>query len=177
MSMRKAYKTCLASSLPRCPIPWMVYYSYHFSDFLEEKVILSCKGMYFFFLPPPPASFSPEWCILFWDEEVLQLHWYIIAVNRNHCLLTVSRDQFGPHTLWPWHLRKINPTLSLRRELTPLEKKDYHQTSTEVRRCVGSAVLLCWSIGRKVFDSFCASRLILLLYNRMTPAEACPSLM
>lgn len=145
----------------------MVYYSYHFSDFLEEKVILSCKGMYFF-----PALLSPEWCILFWDEEVFLLHWYIIAANRNHCLWTVSRDQFGPHTLWPWHLRKINPTLSLWRELTLL-LQNYHQTFTEGRLRVGSynsTILLCWSIGEKMFDSFCGGRLILLLFNRTTPA-------
>lgn len=157
-------------SPPCCPIPQILHkHSYHFSDFLEEKVILSCKGMHFF-----AALLSPEWCILFWDEELFLLHWYIIAANRNHCLQTVSRDQFRPHTLWPWHLRKTNPTLNLQRELKtiiiPLQRVG----------CSWGLIILqfcCWSIGEKMFDSFCGSWLILLLYNRVTPAEASLSLM
>lgn len=94
----------------------MLYY-YHFSDFLEEKVILSSKGMNFF-----SALLSPEWCLLFW-EEVLLLHWYIIAANSNHCLRIVSRHKFEPHTLSPWYLRKNNPIISLWKELTLLQRK------------------------------------------------------
>lgn len=129
------------------------------------KVILSCKGMYFLSAAPLPPPLSPECCILFWDEEVFQLHWYIIAANHNHCLQTVSGDQFRPHTLlWPWHLRKINPTLSLRRELT---RRDYRRNLF-----MGSAIPLCWSIGEEVFDGFRASRPALLLAGAtLTPPQ------
>ncbi len=37
-------------------MPWIVHYSDHFSDFQEEKVILSGKGYIFFFQPAHPKS-------------------------------------------------------------------------------------------------------------------------
>lgn len=141
---------------PCCPIPWMVYYSYHFSDFLEEKVILSCKGMYFF------CPLSPEWWILFRDEEVFLLHWYIIAAKPNQRLPAVSRDQFGPHTLWPWHLRNINPTVSLPGELTLQQKKRKKKKEKKKRKgvCEASEFLQSWSIGRKCLTACVPIRLL-----------------